>query len=357
MTINLLDTLSYALGDGFAGLAAAAEIVPRHSDHHAAGAVVPVLLGGLLRLDNTPGGPASLRSLLDRADAETTVAEAAAQADGDPQPLIVAGRVLLETLFGDRLGDVAEAIAPRLALDAVSAARVLALAAPLVLGKLGRLVDERRLDANGLSRLLHEQASLLAATLPAGLPAAIGLHEPTPDAGTVASDAGERLCPPGSPPAQPAAARQWLPWLIAATALLLALTQLRQCASDTAPPGGVPPAPPGDKVSTTAARPGPVLLYFDAASIAAPDDSEVQLRDIIGYAGTHDDAHVRITGYLAPTGDRAASEALARDRAHSVKAVLVLAGIQAERIDLAKPLAAGDGASVRERHRVEVSLP
>lgn len=356
MTINLLDTLSYALGDRFTDLAAGTGVVFRAPGRDAIGTIVPVLLGGLLRHGDTPDGAAALLGLLDRTDRDLTETEAAtAQPDTDPQQLMAAGRTLLVALFGDRLGTVAEAIAPGLRLDAVTAARMMALAAPLVLGKLKCLTEERHLDADGLGQLLAEQKPLLAAALPDSLSTALGLGSLAPSAGSTAADASERIRPPPPPSGSvspPPALRRWLPWLIIAVAALLALTQLRHCAHDALPPDSAPPGP----VSATATPPGPVRLYFDIGSITAPDNSERQLQAIIDYARARADVRVAVSGYRDRTGSRAMNDALAQDRAHSIKAVLVLAGIQVERIDLEKPLEIAAGSPSREAYCVEVSV-
>ena len=368
MTINLLSTLSQALDGHFADMAATAVAETQHNTRRAIDAVVPVLLGGLVRHGASPEGAATVIELLHRADLDLGASELPPGVDTGI--LMATGRSLLAFLFGERLATVTDALAARHKLAASTVSGVLALAAPLLFGRLKALIDERRLGAAELGQLLAEQKPALASALPAGLPGLLGLGDLQASAGTTAADASERIHattpepPPASPP--PSLLRRWLPWLIVLLVLLMALTQLRQCGTGTVSPGVVPasppaapvppPATPAGTVPQATARPAPVRLYFDVASVSVPDDSELQLQAVIDYATAHPDARIAISGFHDRTGDRDRNAALARDRAKSVKAVLVLAGIQEERIDLEKPLESTGDTSNREARRVDVTV-
>lgn len=365
MTINLLGTLSQALDGHFADMAATAVADTQSNTRCAIDAVVPVLLGGLVQQGAGPAGAAGVIRLLHRTDLDLGASELPPGVDTGT--LMATGRTLLSSLFGERLGDITEALATRHSLAASTVGGVLALAAPLLFGKLKALIAERQLDAAGLGQLLTEQKPSLASALPAGLPDLLGLDSLTASAGTTAADASERIhtiAPDLPPDGPPSLLRRWLPWVIAMLVLLMALTQLRQCGTGTTAIGIVPPpaapaqppAAPADTMPQAAARPAPVRLYFDVASVSVPDDSELQLQAVIDYATTHPDARVAISGFHDKTGNNDRNAVLARDRAKSVKAVLVLAGIQEERIDLEKPLESTGYTSDREARRVEVTI-
>ena len=368
MTINLLGTLSQALDGHFADMAATAVADTQGSTRRAIDAVVPVLLGGLVRLGTGPAGAGAVIDLLQRTDPGPGTSELPQGIDTGT--LMTTGRTLLSSLFGERLGAITEALAARHSLATSTVGGVLALAAPLLSGKLKALIAERQLDAAGLGQLLAEQKPSLAGALPAGLPGLLGLDGLTASVGTTAADASERIhaiapdLPPDSP--SPPLLRRWLPWIIVLLVLLMALTQLRQCGTGTtaigivpppaAPAPAQPPAAPADTMPQAAARPAPVRLYFDVASVSVPDDSELQLQAVIDYATAHPDARIAISGFHDKTGNSDRNAALARDRAKSVKAVLVLAGIAEERIDLEKPLESTGYTSNREARRVEVTV-
>ncbi|WP_281659787.1 OmpA family protein [Microvirgula aerodenitrificans] len=370
MTINLLGTLTQALDGHFADMAATAVADTQGSTRRAIDAVVPVLLGGLVQLGTGPAGAAAVIDLLQRTDPGPGTSELPQGIDTGT--LMTTGRTLLSSLFGERLGTITEALAARHSLATSTVGGVLALAAPLLSGKLKALIAERQLDAAGLGQLLAEQKPSLAGALPAGLPGLLGLDGLTASAGTTAADASERIhaiapdLPPDSPP--PTLLRRWLPWIIVLLVLLMALTQLRQCGTGTtaigivpppaapAPAPAQPPAAPASTMPQAAARPAPVRLYFDVASVSVPDDSELQLQAVIDYATAHPDARIAISGFHDKTGNSDRNAALARDRAKSVKAVLVLAGIAEERIDLEKPLESTGYTSDREARRVEVTV-
>jgi len=63
-----------------------------------------------------------------------------------------------------------------------------------------------------------------------------------------------------------------------------------------------------------------------------------------------------ISGYHDPTGDQAANEELARNRAGSVRDALVAGGIEEARITMEKPVVTTGGGSLEDARRVEVTV-
>ena len=62
-----------------------------------------------------------------------------------------------------------------------------------------------------------------------------------------------------------------------------------------------------------------------------------------------------VAGYHDRSGDAAANEELAKQRARAVRDLLVGAGVPEERIVMRKPLVTTGGANDREARRVEVA--
>ena len=62
-----------------------------------------------------------------------------------------------------------------------------------------------------------------------------------------------------------------------------------------------------------------------------------------------------VAGYPARTGDPAANEELAKQRARAVRDLLVNGGVPEERIVMRKPFVTTGGANDREARRVEVA--
>jgi outer membrane protein OmpA-like peptidoglycan-associated protein len=100
--------------------------------------------------------------------------------------------------------------------------------------------------------------------------------------------------------------------------------------------------------------PAPARLYFELGRAEVSPDASVALAPLV--KGAKAGRRIAISGYHDASGDAAANEELARQRAFAVRDLLVAAGVPAERIELRKPaLTAGDG-DPREARRVEVTL-
>jgi len=81
---------------------------------------------------------------------------------------------LLERIFGNRLDGAIDAIAGTSGLGRNSASTLLGVAAPLVMGFVGKQVTSGDLDARGLGAWLAEQGRKAVSLLPAPLAAALG---------------------------------------------------------------------------------------------------------------------------------------------------------------------------------------
>lgn len=97
-----------------------------------------------------------------------------------------------------------------------------------------------------------------------------------------------------------------------------------------------------------------VRVYFEVGSAAAPADAATVLAP---YASSARRGRlIALSGFHDASGDAAANEELAKQRALAVRDLLVAAGAPAERIELRKPeLTTGDG-DPREARRVEISV-
>jgi len=74
----------------------------------------------------------------------------------------------LSSLFGHNVFDVTDSIGRYAGMSGSSAASLLSIAAPLVLGYIGRLIRSDKLTITGLSDLFRGQRAQLAASLPTG---------------------------------------------------------------------------------------------------------------------------------------------------------------------------------------------
>lgn len=96
-------------------------------------------------------------------------------------------------------------------------------------------------------------------------------------------------------------------------------------------------------------------LYFDLGKADLPPDAAAALAPYV-IAARDKHRTIVVSGYHDASGDAAANEELAKQRAFAVRDLLAGAGVPAERIDLRKPtLTTGDG-DAREARRVEIAL-
>jgi outer membrane protein OmpA-like peptidoglycan-associated protein len=98
----------------------------------------------------------------------------------------------------------------------------------------------------------------------------------------------------------------------------------------------------------------PGRVYFELGKADVPADASAALAPHVKAA--KEGRRIAISGFHDASGDAAANEELAKQRAFAVRDLLVAAGAPADRIELRKPaLTTGDG-DPREARRVEVTL-
>ncbi|MFM2399700.1 MAG: hypothetical protein RL341_1857, partial [Pseudomonadota bacterium] len=103
-------------------------------------------------------------------------------------------------------------------------------------------------------------------------------------------------------------------------------------------------------------KPAPVKLYFDVNRFDAPVSTGEQLAKIVEYSKADPNSKVAISGFHDKTGNPEANAELAKNRAKSVRAILMATGLPEDRILMDKPQETTGGADDKEARRVEVSL-
>ncbi|RKH29546.1 DUF937 domain-containing protein [Corallococcus praedator] len=85
------------------------------------------------------------------------------------------GKGMLNGLFGNKLGGIADGLSRFGGMrNSGSAMKLLSLAAPMLMGVLGKQVRDQRMGASGLMQMLNGQRSNIAAALPAGVGGLLG---------------------------------------------------------------------------------------------------------------------------------------------------------------------------------------
>lgn len=181
---------------------------------------------------------------------------------------------------------------------------------------------------------------------------------------------------------------RWLPWIIVAVLILLALAYCSQNKTEpkhaaTTSPGTVPsssaaPAAPAivpsasgvPATSASAAEPAgaavvahtkdgkPALtVYFESGKTDVAGDFVAKATALVQYLKDHESAQVVISGFNDASGDAAKNAELSRNRAKAVQAALVMDGVDEARTALEKPAeASGTAPTAAASRRVEVHV-
>jgi outer membrane protein OmpA-like peptidoglycan-associated protein len=360
---------------------------------------VPVSLAGLAGSASTEAGAQSLLNTFEKADYSQFDPSDIGRAVADPgvvDRVAASGEGLAGRLFGNRLGGVVNGLAGEGGVNQSSAAKLLGLAMPLVMGIVGKQAASRHLDARGLSGFLGEQARLAGGSV---LDRLGGMFGPTP------AMAGG----PATPRYQPQRTSEiyhgrrgasFLPWVVAGLVLLAGLLWLNARRHGlqnarrpvaTAPATPTPAARPQVGAATNAPSPanapsagttspalsvgggalanalggrGSLPARFVVPGLAFRlDSAEIEpstapvLDEVASALAAHPSAKVWIEGHTDTLGNNdEAAVTLSKQRAESVKNYLTQHGVAAEQLTTAgfgasKPLATNDTAEGRAQNR------
>jgi OOP family OmpA-OmpF porin len=335
------------------------------------GAATAATLGGLAAKAGDSGFLGQIMSLASTANSQNVLGNLSSLASGGGSGGIgdLVGK-FLPMVFGSQQGQVTSAIAQQSGLGASSVTNLLKMAAPLVLGFIGRAQSSGSLNASSLGSALKAEVPSLQGFLPTGLMSSI-----SSGAGTAATAVASTAS------AAAAGGSRWLVPLAILGALILAWLLFR---SMSGPKEAVQTATNATTTAATAvgnaatnawAALGDMIkiklpdgtelnapalgveaklvkylddpnatvsddqwfdfdrLLFDTGAATLQPASQEQLGNIAMILKAYPKAKVRIGGYTDNTGDAAANLKLSQDRADDVMAQLVKLGVDPSRMD------------------------
>ena len=98
-------------------------------------------------------------------------------------------------------------------------------------------------------------------------------------------------------------------------------------------------------------------VYFDSGSTTITPEFNDKAKDLVDYLAANSGAKAAISVFNDPTGDPVKNGELSKNRAQTVQAALVSAGVAADRLQLRKPAdTTGTAATNAASRRVEVTL-
>jgi outer membrane protein OmpA-like peptidoglycan-associated protein len=354
-------------------------------------------LGGLASRAGDSGFLSQIMGLLGGGNTQNILGSLSSIASGGPTGGV--GDLVnkfLPMIFGSNQGQIASAISQQAGLGAGSGLGILKMAAPLVLGYLGKLHSAGSLNASSLGNMLKAEAPNLQSYLPGGLGNLVS------NAGATATHAVSAV---GSGAAAAASSSsRWLVPLAIIAALILAWILFRSMggpkeavqsatnATNTAatavgnaansawaalgemvqvklPDGTVLNAPalgvearlvkylndPTAQVSEDTWFDFDRLLFDTGKSTLQPASQE-QLNNIALIMKAYPGVKIRIGGYTDNTGDADANVKLSQDRADNVASALTTLGVDGARMDAkgygaANPIADNSTEEGRQKNR------
>ncbi len=177
MAVNILDLAKAALTpDLMQKVSALIGENPANTQKAVDGAIPSVLAGLLNFTSSSTDGPGRLISLLTQGNYASLLGNLPGLLSGgsSTQDFLKTGKDLLGTLFGGKLGALTDLVANSSGIKSTSATSLLSLAAPLLLGLIGRQTASG-LNASSLIGLLSDQKDFVAKAAPAGLAGVLGL--------------------------------------------------------------------------------------------------------------------------------------------------------------------------------------
>jgi Bacterial protein of unknown function (DUF937)/Putative peptidoglycan binding domain len=142
--------------------------------------IVPTLLSGAAKLAESPGGDSQLMKLISQQAGDGNILNNLADTlggGGATENLMSSGRDITKGLFGGKLDSVVDMLGRSVGIKSSTISSLLSIAAPLVLGVLGKEKSARGLETAGLVSLLTGQKSILSKMVPAGLGSLLGWSE------------------------------------------------------------------------------------------------------------------------------------------------------------------------------------
>jgi outer membrane protein OmpA-like peptidoglycan-associated protein len=306
---------------------------------------------------------------------------------------------ILSSIFGDKVGGIANAIASFAGIKGSSAASLLGSIAPMVLGFLGKHATENGLSASGLGSLLSNQKSSFINALPSGL-----------NIGNILGFSSSTPRPAHTHVEEPKKSGSWLmPLLLGLAAVALLLYLFKGCGggehkeevvmetpAPVEPAPAAPITPPAreslkvklaDGTEIDAYKGGIedklVACLNDAACVAGKDqwfdfdnlnfetgsarltaESIAQVRNIVAILKAYPAAKIKIGGYTDKVGNDADNKKLSQDRADAVMAEIKKEGANAAQLvgaegygeELAKVAETASDEERRVDRRISVQL-
>ena len=152
--------------------------------------------------------------------------------------------------------------------------------------------------------------------------------------------------------------RRWLPWILGALALFLLWNWFSNRSKPEAIPAPTPvvEAPIAAPVVTPAVVTLPASVYFETGSAMIGDEGKATLAGAAAIVAA-EGGNIALTGHTDKTGDAAANEELAKQRAVAVRDALMAQGVAESSIVMQPPMFVTGAVNDRAARRVDITRP
>ena len=368
MSINILELLNSGIGKQLIGEAGKMLGESDSGMQSAVGSMVPALLGGMMTKASTPQGAGDLFKMVQGLNLDTRslgdIANLIGGAGGAGAMQSVGSGLLSSLLGGDKTNGLASALASVSGIKPASAASLLSLGTPLMMGAVKKLVSDGGLDAAGLAKTLLGQKSFLqGANIDPRITGALGFNSMSSMLGSLPNAAADVARTAAAATSTAAVAstsglRRWLPWILGALALFLLWNWLSNRSKPEVVPAPAPvvEAPVAAPVVTPAVVTLPASVYFETGSAMIGDEGQATLAGAAAIVAA-EGGNIALTGHTDKTGDAAANEELAKQRALAVRDALMAQGVAESSIVMQPPMFVTGAVNDRAARRVDITRP
>jgi hypothetical protein len=123
----------------------------------ALGMGLPMIMGSMATTASKPGGADTLTKMLTQAGGSNTISSVSGLLGNTAA---AGGSDMVSTLFGSQMGTIQNAIAQKTGLPPAAVGKVLEIAAPMVIGYVGKMFVSQKMDTKSLTSLLGDQSKV-----------------------------------------------------------------------------------------------------------------------------------------------------------------------------------------------------
>ena len=371
MAMNLLENITSYLTPDLLNKASAFVGETPTNTSKAMSAIIPTLLSKFAGLASTPSGASQLTEMLHVGGTDGSILNNLTGLFSGGTGTVGAlsqGKEILGTLFGSSTGSLFSAISNFSGISSNSATSLMALAAPLILGVLGKLKSSQSLTPSGLANLLTSQRASFTSAVPAGFTTEVNAAEVQGLRSVTVAPEVQRAASP----------RLW-PYLLLLPLLALglfaylhgrgprtgdvvAMEQVKLCDGQSLSllrdsfnynvarylADGSPAELPKTFVFDN--------LNFESGTTTLTPESNATVKDLIVVLKACPTAQVQLAGHTDSTGDPASNQTLSQSRADAVRAMLISNGVSPDRMTTIgygqdRPVATNDTDEGKARNR------